>query len=470
MSSRTFGGSHKLRASYVWHDEVMADVVIDEPAPVTLGASPATTFVTPESLGLPERYAVLRPGQTGYVLTLSTRMRGKISLQGREMDVSTFVAGGEGGARGSFRATAVSPGDWGVIQLDESGIHVLFFQFVAPDPPIPRSGWRDSELLLPAVALSVFLHAAFLVYAFWYYKDDGSGFTFPGGRELVAGYLVNRPAYQEEPEEDQPKAGTEEGEEKIEASSTAGKEARKGGEGEKPRKKAPDPDQGEPDEPLPKSIRRGLLADRTRETLRKQAARGGFDDKLGKATARLQGLADSGGLLGYGGGTGTGIGEGHGTGTTRRGGMGGVGGGGKAHADVETRGRIETGGVRAARGLPSGEGVKETEVSVKTGRAAGNLGGLTHAQILKVIKSRKSAIKNCYERQLQRQKGLGGKIVVRWKIVADGGVKGAKVRTTSMRNGRVEDCIVRQISRLRFPKPKGGVTAVVNFPFIFAER
>lgn len=467
MTAPHLTGGKKLRASYVWHDEVMADVVIDEPEPITIGPSHTTTFVTPE-LGLPESYAVLRPGAVGWVLTLSTQMRGHISLQGRQVDVADFVTGGEG-PHSSFRATAVGPGDWGVIHLDGSAKHVLFFQFVADEPPIPKAGWRNTELLLPAIAFSVFLHAAFLVYAFYYYKGDGSGFTFPGSRELVAGYLINRPVHQEEQPEE-PKAGTDDGEDKVDPASTVGKEAKKGGEGDKPRKRAPDPDKGEPDKPLPKSIRRGLLSDRSRETLRKAAARGGFDEKLGKANARLQGLANRGGLLGFGNGKGTGIGTGHGSGTTRRGGLGGVGGGGKAHADVETRRALKTGGTHAAHGLPSGTGVKETKVSVKTGRPGGNLGGLTHAQILKVVRSRQSAIKTCYERQLQRSKGLGGKIVIRWKIAADGTVSGARVRTTTMHNGRVEDCIVRQISRLKFPKPKGGVTALVNFPFIFAQH
>ena len=107
---------------------------------------------------------------------------------------------------------------------------------------------------------------------------------------------------------------------------------------------------------------------------------------------------------------------------------------------------------------------------VKPGRPGGKLGGLTHEQILRVVRAHKNAIRTCYDRELQRTRGLGGKIVIRWKIDAGGKVSGAKVRSSSMRNGRVEDCIVRRVARMRFPKPKGGVTAVVNFPFIFAQR
>jgi hypothetical protein len=448
----------------------MADVVMTEPAPVTVGHAPRSTFLAAATLELPDRYAILRPGRAGYVLTLSTRMGGTLSIQGRTIQVADFVAESAGTGGGSFRATAVKPGDWGVIHLDGAGEHTLFFQFVETAAPLPRSGWRDSEMILPAAAFSVFLHAAFVIYAMWIFSGEGTGFTFPGNRDLVVDYLVNRPAAYQPPETPEPKAGVDDGEEKVEAASTVGKEAKKGGEGDEPRRRAPDPDKGEPDEPLPKSIRRGLLIDKSREAMRAAARRGGFDEKLGKANARLRGLANNGGLMGFGDGTGTGIGTGKGTGTTRTGSAAGVGGGGTAHADVETRRRLDTGGKRAARGLPSGTGVKETKVSVKTGSPGGDLGGLTKAQILKVVLSRKGAIRTCYERQLQRTGGLGGKIIVYWKINAGGSVIGAKVLSTTMKSGPVEDCIVRQVARLRFPNPRGGATAKVKFPFVFAQR
>jgi hypothetical protein len=50
-----------------------------------------------------------------------------------------------------------------------------------------------------------------------------------------------------------------------------------------------------------------------------------------------------------------------------------------------------------------------------------------------------------------------------------GTVTSAKVKSTTMRNGAVEDCIVRQVQRMKFPKPKGGRKAVVSYPFIFSQ-
>src|SRR3954454_24643039 len=115
-----------LRASLIWHDEVMDDVVCERGEPITLGASGTTTFVTPD-VGLPPDFAVLRDGARGYVLTLGARMRGTMCIGGATVDVGEFVGAD------AFRATPIDCTDWGVIDLDESGAHKLFFQFVPVD-------------------------------------------------------------------------------------------------------------------------------------------------------------------------------------------------------------------------------------------------------------------------------------------------------------------------------------------------
>jgi TonB family protein len=303
----------------------------------------------------------------------------------------------------------------------------------------------------------------FLVVAFSLHSNQHS-LVFPGNRELTMDYLTQRPVELEEPKEEEPQAGLEAATE-VEPASTAGDEGLKGGEGDRERQRAPDPDKGATD----KKIVKGLLTDKSRDAM-KRAVQGGFDKKLGNALARMRGPAMDGSLGGFGKGSGTGVDLGAGTGTLTKGGTGGSGGGGTAHADFVSQGAIKTGGKGAPRGVSGGKGVAAVAVKVTTGTASGDLGGLTHAQILKVVKSRRRAIQACYERQLQRVQGLSGKIVVRWKINASGAVTTAKVASTSMRNGGVEDCIVRQVRGMKFPSPKNGTLAVVNFPFLFAPR
>lgn len=458
-----------LRVAYVWRDEVMADLVARKPRKITLGATRGCTLVTPD-LGLPKKFAVIRHGSRGYLLTLGAGMTGRMRLGDQEIEVADFVMRGGGeravGAKGNFRATSIAPGDWGVIHLDGAGRHNLFFQFVRADPPMPRANPYDSHLLVPALLFALILHGVFVAWALTT-RPSRPTMAFPGKREIMAEYLLVRPPPPPPEQKEQPKGGEEEAKEDKPPSATEGKEGKAGGEGEKPRARAPDPDKGNPDEP-PKSVQVGLLSKSSRAQIRKAQDRGGFDQKLGNAIERLRGTETAGGF-GSGTGKGGGVGPAVGSGTSTRGGTG-AGGGGTSHADAITHGPVDTGGVRAAKGTPGGTGVKEAQVKVDLDQPDGDLGGLTAAEILKVVRSKRSAIATCYERELQRSKGLGGKVIVSWKIDLGGAVQGAKVRSTTMRNDKVQDCIVRVVQNLRFPQPRGGKIPVVNFPFIFAPR
>ena len=96
-----------LRTALVWHDEVKDDVVVHKPSKITVGDTGKTTFTVP-NVGLPKNFAIVRPGNRGYLLTLGERMRGTIFIDGEKKDVGEFVRrGGEGGSPGGFRATPV---------------------------------------------------------------------------------------------------------------------------------------------------------------------------------------------------------------------------------------------------------------------------------------------------------------------------------------------------------------------------
>ncbi|HWM88267.1 MAG TPA: hypothetical protein VNO33_20575, partial [Kofleriaceae bacterium] len=266
----------QLRVAYVWRDEVMADVVALEPRKITLGTRGRATFITPQ-LGLPDRFPIIRHGSRGYLLTMGNAMTGRLSLAGEELSVSEFMQRGSGErpapGQGSFRATQVAPGDWGVIHLDGRGEHSLFFQFVKPDGPLPRATWRESGLILPALFFALIVHSVFVVIAIKF-RDDRHSMAFPGKRDIMAEYLLTRPQPPPEPPPKQAKSGEKEAEKKQEPAATAGKEGKAGGKGEKPRARAPDPDKGAPDEP-PAAVQVGLLSTRSRAELRKVRDRGG---------------------------------------------------------------------------------------------------------------------------------------------------------------------------------------------------
>lgn len=94
-------------------------------------------------------------------------------------------------------------------------------------------------------------------------------------------------------------------------------------------------------------------------------------------------------------------------------------------------------------------------------------GRLKRSDIVKVIRRNIRQIRYCYERSLRRNPSLKGKVVVRWMIMASGRVKGAKVASSTLKNKRVESCLLRRVLRFRFPKPNPAGLVTVRYPFIF---
>ncbi|HRC58668.1 MAG TPA: hypothetical protein PKU97_22250, partial [Kofleriaceae bacterium] len=136
----------QARASLIWGDEVMGDVVLSGQGAVTLGDSARATFVVPD-LGLPKDFVILRAGASGYVLTLGSRMRGTYCSAGEVKDIGELVRGAQAG---EFRATPLGGRDWGVIELDDAGDLKLFYQLGDAPPALPKAR-TALELLLPAL-------------------------------------------------------------------------------------------------------------------------------------------------------------------------------------------------------------------------------------------------------------------------------------------------------------------------------
>jgi hypothetical protein len=520
-----------LRVAQIWRGEVMAEQLIDEGRSVTLGGQKGCDFTIPELPELPRRYVMFRKSKKGYLLTLGERMTGKLSLGGVTKGVAEFLReGGEAvdrpdGAAGSFRALPVAPGDWGIVHIDGDADHTVFFQFTSPEPALSKGmpGWlswvivvsvlvqvgimlasdvapigRKPTLVLPigwlialgwalcvpreredqlrsAVTFSIVVHVLLLLVTL-VLRENPPHFGFNPSKDQLTGYLVQRP--EEEPPPPPPAkedkmAGMEDGDKDAKPASSSGEAGKSGGEGDKPRARAPKEFVGDPAPSSRDAIVRavqnkGILKER--DKLAAVAGVGALDNRLGNALTRLEGDNLAGGA-GWGPGKGTGVGPGTGTGTLTKGTGNGPGGGGTAHADVVTQGVIKTGGTRAPKGTPGGMGVKEATVSVSTGAADGDFGGLTEEQVLKVVKAKQNAFLYCFEKELQRSPNIGGKIVVTWHIQAPGNVKSARVKSSTVGSAAVDDCVSRTVRGLRFPQAANGQDTVVNtFPFIFARR
>ena len=525
-----------LRASLVWRDEVMEDIVLEKPRAITIGSERTPTFVVP-NVGLPQGFGILQPGNRGYLLTLGPRMRGTISVGGREQSVAEFVAEGTSDERsGGFRGTPIGDKDWGVVELDESGEYKVFFQFVKIDGQqaffskemitFGLLGWAilaaalavfllqtdrittgyllfgSEDLMLKAeaafigvivatgvvssillvwwltrqdgdtqasLAFSILLHGALLFMTYQLY-DPSNLDEWPGRRDITASYLAARLETEQKP--DPTPTVTATGKEKMQTAAAPSKEKPKntatknaegaaGGKGEHERARDPNAKDAPPSPP-----KVAFFEDKNKKIL------DSIDQNLQTSLNKFEAIPGERkpGDTGYGNGTGGGVGTGlNGTGSTRGGHGNGTGGGGHAEGDfVSTRGKIDTGKDRPGGGNcakpPCGTGMKEVKVALSD--PEGDFGGLTADEINRVVKARAGVFRACYQKELNRSPGIGGKLVVHFVIGGDGSVKSAKTGGgSSLRNDEVESCVSSNIMRLKFPA-KGG-QANVNYPFVF---
>jgi len=181
----------------------------------------------------------------------------------------------------------------------------------------------------------------------------------------------------------------------------------------------------------------------------KRLGAGGLNDSADRALSGLRG-SEFGAAGGHGGmGTrGTGVGGGG-----NAIGLGGLGSG--SGTGFGGAGDVELGGHGRSR------------VKIIPGNVIYE-GSLTREEIQRVVDKFMSQIKFCYEREIQKIPNLEGKVVANWVITGEGRVQTSAVAESTMGNAPVEQCVLKIINRMVFPKPRGGGIVKVNYPFVFS--
>jgi hypothetical protein len=415
-----------LRTSLIWHDEVMNDVVSERPRAITIGPFEGATFVTPD-LGLPDGFAIVRPGSRGHILTLGGDMRGTVCLGRIEYDVATLV---KTSVTLGFHATAIDGLDWGVIELDASGRLKLFFQFVGLDNLPVRPLFEQEPEQRASLVFSTVLHGALLFAAYQLYVSHES--TVDPTRDLTARYISTR----------------------IESTPAIAK----------PAAAAPSVTAMTVRSPMPASTWR---APDVRAPVQRGTTSGPkpvFDDTTRKLFTEITKRTGTGalGLVTGGGPSGTpevgptthGDGDGHGHGP---------------HGTPVKHDPLDTGGERAPS-LCVGSGCGGTPVTltpIGTTDETDPGPTLTEKEINDVIQHAKARLTSCYQREVNHDSSLAGTVQVRFEIAANGSVTSARVTSTTVRSEAVSECLTERISFLKFPA-KG--RAIVNYPFVFAIK
>jgi len=434
MSERRDG--LRLRAALAWNDTIIEDEVLPQGTPLIVGQDVQRARFAVAGPGVPGAWELLRPVPGGWVLRAGPGMAGRIRVAGRWLDLEQI--GGDGAVTSEVPLTR---GDHGVVAVGDAGI---WFELDGRLLPIrSRLDLRRAEWeLLAALALALFLHGAVLVAARLSTADTGplsSGRISPRMVRL----WIDRPAGPPPPDPDDGPRFADAGER------AAGREGR-AGERDAPNERPERPKDGSPKGDVRS---KGALRILTTSFLGSGVLGdifGSSDALASDLEASMQGAGDH-------------YVAGQGTGALGIRGLG-PGGGGHSIGRAVSFGPL-TRGRRAPRGHLKGRGPRKVEATVRHGETT-QVGGCRPSDIQRVVRARAPGIKFCYEKQLQRQPDLSGKVVAVWTIAPDGSVPRAYVSSSSLDDARVESCIRRRIRSWRFPKPAAG-QCQVQYPFVF---
>lgn len=460
-----------LRVAVVYQNRVVHDRTFSS-GEVTIGTEAGVDIPLPP-IGLSEGFQLFQHRGDGFVLRLTDAVDGELHLKKETQPLqqslkSRFEAKGsvkslkpdQNVSEAKLFETRVGPGDWGIIRLGDAQV---VFQFVLPRAAVARAasfgGFTGMIAALVAALfsvtgiaflLSVLLQSGFLFWAYWTDDTKEDLKTIQLDERWVQ-LMTDVKEEQEEEEivkEDKPDDNTEE---------EIAKEEDDKFEEVDPR----DQEESELDVTLHNVVKTdkpvGIQAAMSDKLLGAQGAASLFGGQsLGDAMDQMA-IGPDGGYFNAGFGYGA-MGMGRGA--------GGGGAGGRGAGQIG--GLVDRGG-GGGDGPSKGLG-KKTKVKVKPKLA---LEASTQSQfcrpenIKKVVSSKASALRNCYERQLLAEPDLAGKIVMSWKIGTDGSVMDVFVKTSTMKNDKVEGCMERQIKRFKFDPPDGGV-CIIEFPFVFS--
>jgi TonB family protein len=147
----------------------------------------------------------------------------------------------------------------------------------------------------------------------------------------------------------------------------------------------------------------------------------------------------------------------------------GQGGSGVATVGIAGVGTKGKGGGNVGYGEGNFGGKKGVQI-IPGGQEEAFTGMIDREAIRRVIQSRLREMKACYEKGLNRDPSLGGKIVLEWTIGKQGRVTEASVKNSTMGNAEVEQCALSRLRTWRFPEPPVGREAEVTYPFVFAAQ
>jgi TonB family protein len=441
--------SKVLRLGVIQGGKIVEERVLPARAPVTIGTLGRNTIVVPIS-DLPDTFTAFTVQGDGYLLCFEAGMEGRIQDDQGSTELADLVAQGKARPQGKGHVVPVTELQRGRLTLGEV---TLLWQFVTPPPEPPRpvlppnargNRFKSMDRLFASVlVVSCLTHAG--LYAALAQADLPPEVTIEQIPDRYARLLIpERTPVPKVEKKEEARAAVEE---KPAERKKAEAETRK--------------------------------AEKKAETGEQAAARNAAHAAAVARAVQSKGMLKVLGALGPGTGGGAvadvfGAGGGMTDVATALSGAGGVavatdpgaGGGrkGGGQGGAASIGSLATsGGGAVAYGRKSE--VKVTG-SVAVEAAEIDSSDIDQAKLGAFVRARMGLIKSCYENALKRNPSLKGRVVIRFTILATGGVADVGASQSSLGSPDVATCIMDTMRSWRTPfRPAGPVT--VEYPFLF---
>jgi hypothetical protein len=436
-----------LRIGIVHSGRIIEERLIRPGRAVTVGEHPRATVVVPRA-ELPERrFALFGTRGDGWELRFTPAMRGKLTVDGEVVSLSTLLQGGGAHRRRSAWSIPLDARTRGKVHVGE---YTFLFQLVAP-PPVPardpRMAWgvRSSKpdvLFLATLVFSALVHVAGVVWL-----DAHPPPRTVQLSELpptIVQYLLPADFVPQDteavPDEDATPLPVEVVDDPVAPSAAA---------------EVPEPAETPP-------------AERSREELEAELRARGYGVFLIPTTNSLAGGNPIIDLVGDPSALGDDVGRALAAGTVhipRRAPEEGLrrieSGAGLAVLDADPRG--VGGGSRGALVKErSGPAVSVAPMSVAAPPEVA-------ASVSAILRPYRGRMKACYERQLKSMPDLAGKLTLSWIITPEGRVEDLTTEVNTTDSAELAACVRQVVSRITF-SPGTSDTFVDGYPLLFSRN
>ncbi len=433
----------------------------------TIGEGHGASFhVPPQGLPDGQGFPLVRGSDHEFALNFTQGMQGEVTFDGQSISLAQLVSSGRAGSAGSSYTFPLPPGANCRVKYNDV---TFFVNSVAPGAVIKGGGDTDKPFWFYNGA-SFAVIGSLLVLTHLIPNEAGElSLDDMGEENRFVGYL-NAP--DKPPEEEEPPPEDQE---------NTDEEA--GGTGQRHKG-----EEGKMGKPTSKS-KSGLYAMKGPKDAIPQMARN-FDPEMAARNAGILGVMQqqSGHFLAspyggafavgnddadvWGGLTGTEIGEAYGVGGLGLVGTGRGGGGtGEGTIGLGNTGLIGKGGGGGSgsgygRGGGAGFGARGTRVPQVRQAKAEVQGALDKDIIRRIVRAHINEVRYCYNQALARDPNAKGRVAIQFTIGGTGKVPSAVVQESTLKDAAVGNCVAQAVRRWTFPKPEGGGSVIVTYPFV----